>query len=133
MVMYAAVCDVAYHLPQRALGNEEIARAAGAAGLSPEKIKAKTGIETRRLAAADECASDLAVRAAQNLFAAGACTPAEVDFLLLCTQSPDYLVPTTACLVQDRLGLPTRVGALDVNLGCSGFVYGLSLAKGLVE
>ena len=56
-----------------------------------------------------------------------------MDFLLLCTQSPDYLLPTTACIVQDRLGIPTTAGALDINLGCSGYVYGLSLAKGLIE
>jgi 3-oxoacyl-[acyl-carrier-protein] synthase-3 len=56
-----------------------------------------------------------------------------VDYLLFCTQSPDYFLPTTACLVQDRLGLPTTTGAIDINQGCSGFVYGLGLAKGLIE
>ena len=53
--------------------------------------------------------------------------------MLLCTQSPDYFLPTSACLVQERLGPPGSVGALDFNLGCSGYVYGLGLAKGLVE
>jgi 3-oxoacyl-[acyl-carrier-protein] synthase-3 len=52
---------------------------------------------------------------------------------LLCTQSPDYFLPTTACVMQQRLGIPTNAGALDFNLGCSGFVYGLGLAKGLIE
>ena len=56
-----------------------------------------------------------------------------IDFLLLCTQTPDYPLPTTACLMQERLGLPTSIGALDFNLGCSGFVYGLSLADGLIR
>src|SRR5438093_620882 len=107
MSMFAALCDIAYYLPEGTLGNDDIVRASGADGLTAEKIRAKTGIATRHLAAADEWASDLAVRAVQNLFAAGQCTPDEVDFLLLCTQSPDYLLPTTACLVQDRLGLPT--------------------------
>jgi 3-oxoacyl-[acyl-carrier-protein] synthase-3 len=56
-----------------------------------------------------------------------------VDYLLLCTQSPDYFLPTTACILQDKLGIPTRAGALDFNLGCSGYVYGLGLAKALIE
>jgi 3-oxoacyl-[acyl-carrier-protein] synthase-3 len=57
----------------------------------------------------------------------------EIDFILFCTQSPDYFLPTTACVMQDRLGIPTTAGALDFNLGCSGYIYGLSLAKGLIE
>ena len=56
----------------------------------------------------------------------------DIDFVLFCTQSPDYFLPTSACVIQDRLGLPTSCGALDFNLGCSGYVYGLSLAKGLI-
>ena len=59
--------------------------------------------------------------------------PASIDFLLLCTQTPDYPLPTTACLMQDRLELSTRTGALDFNLGCSGFVYGLAVADGLIR
>jgi 3-oxoacyl-[acyl-carrier-protein] synthase-3 len=56
-----------------------------------------------------------------------------VDYLIVCTQSPDFFMPTTACLVQDALGIPTDSGALDVRLGCSGYVYSLGLAKGLIE
>src|SRR5262245_66284218 len=59
--------------------------------------------------------------------------PQTIDFILLCTQTPDYPLPTTACLLQSRLGLRTNVGALDFNLGCSGYVYGLSLADGLIR
>jgi 3-oxoacyl-[acyl-carrier-protein] synthase-3 len=85
------------------------------------------------VAAPGECASDLAVHAAQRLFTEHRIDPASIDFLLLCTQTPDYPLPTTACLLQDRLGLSTDVGALDFNLGCSGFVYGLALADGLIR
>ena len=56
-----------------------------------------------------------------------------IDFLLFCTQSPDYILPTSACLLQDKLGLNTKTGAIDFNLGCSGYIYGLALAKGLIE
>jgi len=96
-------------------------------------IYAKTGIRARHPAAPGQCASDLGVAAAERLFGEHNIDRRTIDFLLLCTQSPDYLLPTTACLVQDRLGLPTSIGALDFNLGCSGFVYGLSLADGLIR
>ncbi len=129
--MFAAIRAIEYHLPERILANDELACAFP--DWSPQKIADKTGIVERRIAAPGECASDLAFAAAHKLFASGACRPDEVDFLLLCTQSPDYFLPTTACILQDRLGLPTTAGALDYNLGCSGFVYGLSLAKGLIE
>ena len=75
----------------------------------------------------------MGVTAAGKLFACHAIDPASIDFLLLCTQTPDYPLPTTACLMQERLGLPTSVGVLDINLGCSGFVYGLALAEGLIR
>ena len=96
-------------------------------------IYAKTVVRQRHVAAREECVSDMAVAAGEKLFRQHAIDPGSIDFLLLCTQTPDYPLPTTACLVQDRLGLPTLVGALDFNLGCSGYVYGLSLADGLIR
>lgn len=98
-----------------------------------DKLTEKIGIRTRHVTSEGEYASDLAVAAADKLFASGVVVREEIDFLVYCTQSPDYLLPTTACILQDRLGLPTTCGAFDFNLGCSGFVYGLSLAKGLIE
>lgn len=97
------------------------------------KIEARTGISVRHIAAPDECASDLAIAAARKLFASGVCSAEEIDFILFCTQTPDYLLPPTACLIQHRLGIPTTAGAFDFNLGSSGFVYGLALAQGLIE
>jgi len=127
----AAIIDTADHLPEERLTNEDLSRE------HPDwpvtKIAAKLGIETRRIAAPGELSSDLGVAAAQKLFARGRCAPGDIDFLLFCTQSPDYSLPTSAGVVQERLGLPRTAGALDFNLGCSGFTYGLSLAKGLVE
>src|SRR5262249_25211727 len=93
----------------------------------------KTGIASRHIAAPGECASDLAVAAAQQLFHNYDIDPRSIDFVLLCTQTPDYPLPTLAWLLQSRLGLKTSVGALDFNLGCSGYVYGLSLADGLIQ
>lgn len=129
--MNAAIAAIEFHIPDQILRNEELAALSDL--WTPEKIQAKTGITERRIAGVGECSSDLAVSAARKLFASGACAPDDVDFLLLCTQSPDYLLPTTACIVQHRLGLTNAVGALDFNLGCSGYVYGLGLAKGLIE
>lgn len=97
------------------------------------EIYAKTGVGSRWIAAPDECASDLGVAACEKLFAEHGVDRGQIDFLLFCTQTPDYPLPTTACLMQDRLGLPTTCGALDYNLGCSGFVYGLALADGLIR
>ncbi len=129
--MFAAIRAVEYHLPETRLTNESLS--AAFPDWPVAKIAEKTGIEQRHLAAPEECASDLAVAAARKLFATGVCCAEAIDFILFCTQSPDFFLPTTACLIQDRLGIPTRAGALDFNLGCSGFIYGLSLAKGLIE
>lgn len=122
--------DIAYYLPEKVVTNEDIVR--DFPEWSVEKIASKVGVHQRHVAAADETAADLAVKAAQNLFKQGKCGPQEVDFVLFCTQSPDYFLPTSACIIQKRLGLRTDIGALDFNLGCSGYVYGLALAKGLV-
>lgn len=129
--MRAAITAIEHYLPDHRLTNEDLA--AEFEGWTPEKIVAKTGIRERRIAAADECSSDLAVKAAERLFASGCCRPPEIDYILCCTQTPDHLLPSTACLVQHRLGLETVTGAVDVNLGCSAYVYALGLARGLVE
>ena len=129
--MKAFVAAIQAALPEAVLDNEQLA--SEYEGWSAEKIYAKTGIRTRRIAAPGECASDLAFRAAQSLMAREGLDPAAVDFLLYCTQTPDYILPTTACVLQQRLGLPTSCGALDFNLGCSGYIYGLGLAKALIE
>jgi 3-oxoacyl-[acyl-carrier-protein] synthase-3 len=129
--MKATIAATEYYLPTNVLSNEMVAE--GSEGWTPERIFEKTGIEQRHIASAEECASDLAVSACQRLFVSAQCKPEEIDFILLCTQSPDYLLPTTACLLQHRLGIPSTAGALDFNLGCSGYTYGLGLAKGLIE
>ena len=128
--MRAYVKAIATELPAAMLTNAELSEGSE---WTADEIEAKTGIAERRIATPDEYSSDLAVAAAERLFKTGECAAEDIDFILLCTQTPDYLLPTTACLVQDRLRIPTTAGALDFNLGCSGYVYGLSLAKGLVE
>jgi 3-oxoacyl-[acyl-carrier-protein] synthase-3 len=127
----ARLKDIAVYFPEQVLTNDELA------ALYPEwpadKILEKTGIKERRIAGDAQTAGDMAYEAAVNLFAQGQIAAQDVDFIILCTQAPDYVLPTTACVLQDRLGVSRQAGALDINLGCSGFVYGLSLAKGLIE
>jgi 3-oxoacyl-[acyl-carrier-protein] synthase-3 len=130
-VKYAAIGPIAVHLPERVETNAQLK--AEYPGWDMDLIYEKTGIAARHIAAPDECASDLAAKAANRLFAEYNVDPKAIDFILLCTQTPDYPLPTTACLLQSRLGLRTNVGALDFNLGCSGYVYGLSLADGLIR
>jgi 3-oxoacyl-[acyl-carrier-protein] synthase-3 len=128
---FASVGPIAVHLPDAVEDNDRLA--AEFPSWNMELIYAKTGIRRRHIADEGECASDLGVAAAEKLFQEHDIDRRTIDFLLFCTQTPDYPLPTTACLVQDRLGLPTSIGALDFNLGCSGYVYGLSLADGLIR
>lgn len=129
--MSAAIDAIEYMLPSRTETIEEIADRFPNWPL--ERIATKTGIRARHIASDSECASDFGVMAAERLFAKTGIDRSEIDFLLFTTQTPDYLAPTTACLVQDRLGLATHIGALDINLGCSGYVYALGVAKALIE
>jgi len=128
---FAAVGPIAIHLPERIETNDELQ--AMFPRWDMDLIFQKTGIRQRHIAATGECASDLGVAAAEKLFAEFDVDRASIDYLLFCTQTPDYPLPTTACLMQHRLGLRTSIGALDFNLGCSGFVYGLGLADALIR
>ncbi len=130
-MQYAAIGPIAIYLPETVEDNDLLK--AQNPRWDMDLIYAKTGIRARHVAAPGQCASDLGVAAAQRLFAEHQIDRSSIDFLLFCTQTPDYPLPTTACLMQERLGLPISIGALDFNLGCSGFVYGLSLADGLIR
>lgn len=121
---------VEIYTPEQCLDNKALSKEFPEWGV--DKIFDKTGIENRYIAKADESCSDMAVKACRKLFSTNTIDIDSIDFILLCTQSPDYLLPTTACLLQERLGLRRSVGALDYNLGCSGYIYGLSLAHGLI-
>jgi len=130
-VQYASIGPIAVHFPSRVETNAALAQEFPEWNL--DLIYTKTGIGQRYIAAEDECASDLAVQAAEKLFTENDIAPSSIDFLLLCTQTPDYPLPTTACLLQERLGLSQNTGAMDFNLGCSGYVYGLAVADGLIR
>ena len=100
--------------------------------LIPEEEIEKTinniGIEQRRIAADDVMASDLCFKAAQQLMADNDIDPSSIDVLLFMSQTPDYRIPATSCLLQHRLGLPRETLCFDISLGCSGYLYALSTA-----
>ena len=128
---YAQLGPIAVHLPERVETNEMLQQHFPNWDL--KLIEEKTGIRQRHIAKPRETSSDLGVAAAEKLFEQHNVDRSSIDFLLLCTQTPDYPLPTTSCLIQDRLGLKTSCGALDFNLGCSGFVYGMAMADGLIQ
>ena len=128
--MKSYIKAISYYLPETIVTNEDLVKEFPE--WTVDKVAGKVGVNKRHVAAENETASDMAIQAAEKLFAEHAIDRSTIDFILLCTQSPDYYLPTSACLIQNRLGLSTSCGALDFNLGCSGFVYGLSIAKGLI-
>ena len=122
------ISEIETYFPEKKVTNEDLQKEFPE--WSPEKIFNKVGVKQRYTASAEETVLELAVKASEKLLKK--IDKNEIDFILFCTQSPDYHLPTTACILQDRLGLRKNIGALDFNLGCSGFVYGLSIAKGLI-
>ncbi len=121
---------MSYFLPTEVLDNQSLAKKLNFK--QTDKIFKKSGVRKRHIAAPTETSTDLAYQAAQKLFKEHKINKNSIDYLLFCTQSPDYKAPASACILQNRLGLKSSIGALDINLGCTGFVYGLSLAKGLI-
>lgn len=128
--MKAYIKHIDYYLPDKVLKNSDIVEQFPE--WTVDKIEKKIGIKERHITVDGETASDLAIKAAEKLFAANNVDKDTIDYLIFVTQSPDYHLPTTACLIQTRLGLSKHITAIDVNLGCSGFVTGLSLAKAIV-
>ena len=127
--MKAYIKEIAYYLPKKIVTNEELVKEFPE--WSVDKIAEKVGVSERRVVE-DETATDLAILAAEKLFEKGTVNKEEIDFVLFCTQSPDYKLPSSACIIQNRLGLSTKCGAFDFNLGCSGYEYGLAVAKGFI-
>lgn len=127
----AYIKGISYYLPERVVTNEELLKEFPE--WSVDKVAKKVGVYSRHIAAENETAGDLAEKAALKLFVEYGISPKEIDFIMLCTQSPDYFLPSTACILQDRLGIPSSSGAFDYNLGCSGCIYGMAIAKGLIE
>lgn len=128
--MNAYIKAISYYVPETIVSNEEIVK--DFPDWSEQKISVKIGIKQRYISR-ELTAGDMAEKAANKLFEEYNIDRSTIDTIILCTQSPDHFLPTTACILQDKLNLPTNVAAFDFNLGCSGFVYGLGIAKGLIS
>jgi 3-oxoacyl-[acyl-carrier-protein] synthase-3 len=127
----ARIKAIAHSLPKAVVDNDELAALFPA--WSTEKISRKLGIERRHVVGPDETSLDLAERACMNLFSVEALRPASMEALIFCTQSPDFILPPNSCLLHERLNLPDGIPVFDYNHGCCGYIYGLFLAKTLIE
>ncbi len=125
----AVITGTGSYAPSRIMTNDDFA---AYLDTSDSWIRERTGIRERRIAAEGEATSDLAVEAAKKALESADLTAADIDGILLATATPDIAFPSTACLVQARLGA-TRAFAFDLNAVCSGFVYAMTVAKSLVE
>lgn len=126
----AYIKAIDYYLPELILTNEQISERFPE--WSAEKVATKVGIIERHLASENETSTDMACKAAEKLFTQNSVERNSIDFILLCSQSVDFKLPSSSCILQDRLGLSKKCGAFDFNLGCSGYEYGLAVAKGLI-
>lgn len=137
MLKYAKILGTGSYLPAQKITNEELAATLAKDGLetSDEWIFSRSGIKARHFAAADEVTSDLAVHAAKKALEASKLSADEIDLIILATSTPDNLggFPSTACVVQDKLGIRNGAAAFDVQAVCSGFAYALSLADSLIK
>ena len=125
----ARIIGTGSYLPPKVLTNADLEKLVDT---SDEWILTRTGIVERRIAPEEEATSDLALRAAQAALEAAGLDPADLDMILVATITPDMPFPSTACVLQDRLGA-RRAGAVDLSAACSGFIYGLGLADGLIR
>lgn len=129
--MRARIEAISYYLPPGTLTNDELVKRFP--DLKIDDLTRLTGVTERHIAEKGQTSADLACEAAEKLFSEHKINREEIDFILYNTQWRDYITPSTACIIQDRLRLPGNAGALDLSQGCTGFVYGLSVARGLIE
>ena len=127
--MHARIIGTGHYLPERVLTNTELEQFVDT---TDSWIQERTGIRERRIAAEGQTTGDLAEQAARRALEAADIDPATIDLLVVGTTTPDVVFPSTACLVQQRLGLG-ECGAFDVNAACSGFIYALSVATQFIE
>jgi len=121
---------IEYFLPPLKESNKSVLKLSGRNEADIKKIIDKIGVKTRRIANKNIFSNDLAISSAKKILKF--INSKEIDYLIYCTNTPDYLLPTNACLLQDKLGLKKTIGAFDIILACSGYIYSLSIAKSLI-
>ena len=137
MSIFARVAGTGSYLPELRLTNQDLVERLAKTGLetSDEWIKTRSGISARHFAAENELTSDLAVKAAQAALTTAGITSEDLDLIILATSTPDHLggFPSTACVVQDKLGAHTACAAFDVQAVCAGFTYALAIADAFIR
>ncbi|QGZ55179.1 beta-ketoacyl-ACP synthase III [Paraburkholderia acidiphila] len=133
--LYSRVIGTGSYLPPDRVTNQELAERLAAKGVetSDEWIVARTGIHARHFAAPDVTTSDLALAASQRAIAAADVDPQSIDLIIVATSTPDFVFPSTACLLQNKLGIRNHGAAFDVQAVCSGFAYAVSVADSLIR
>lgn len=129
-MIFSRISGTGSYLPNKILTNAELERMVDT---TDEWIFARTGIRERHIAASDECTSDLGFAAAKNAIEAANISPEDIDLVIVATTTPDRIFPSTACLIQGRLGIRNNCPAFDVQAVCSGFVYALSVADSMIK
>ncbi|MEY3839326.1 MAG: hypothetical protein RIR08_59, partial [Pseudomonadota bacterium] len=136
-VRYARIAGTGSYLPEQRVSNQDLVARLAKQGLetSDEWIKTRSGISARHFAANHELTSDLAVKAAQAALQSAACAVSDIDLIILATSTPDHLggFPSTACVIQDKLGAKHGCAAFDVQAVCAGFSYALSIADAFIR
>ena len=132
--LHTRIAGTGSMLPPRCLSNADLAAQLAADGVetSDEWIVERTGIRSRHFVDAGTNASDLAVGAARHALEAAGCQPADIDLIIVATSTPDMVFPSTACIVQNKLGI-VGCPAFDVQAVCSGFVYALTVADAMIR
>ena len=137
MSIFARVAGTGSYLPEMRLTNQDLVERLAKTGLetSDEWIKTRSGISARHFAAENELTSDLAVKASRAALESAGITSEELDLIILATSTPDHLggFPSTACVVQDKLGAHTACAAFDVQAVCAGFTYALAIADAFIR
>jgi len=128
---HVRLAGIVASVPATVLGVDDLSRVFGEA--EARKISESSGVVTRYVAPPNLCTSDLCAAAAEKLLEGLGWVRESVDLLVFVSQTPDYVLPPTACVLQRRLDLPKSCAAFDVNLGCSGFTYGLWMAASLLS
>jgi 3-oxoacyl-[acyl-carrier-protein] synthase III len=123
--------DIACHLPSNKVSNSDLHKENPDWNMN--QVQERSGVYERYISDEDETALDLAIIACNKLLSKNCDLAEQVDGLIFCTQSPDHIMPPNACILHDRLGFPENVLAFDFNLACSGYIYGLAIARGLIE
>lgn len=129
--MKAIIKAISYYLPEKILTNDDLRDQFP--DIRMEDLTRLTGVKERHIASENETSGDLAAKSAQKFFEEYDVDKDEIDYLILCASMGDYITPPTSCILQDKLGLKKNIGTFDFNQGCTGYIYGLSVAKGLIE